>query len=1115
MTQKSIFKCRKCPRSSFESKNSLDHHRRISHQVNVTLSTPNGKVTASRHPDNLFKCPNCPVTSDSSNWVHEHKNCYFSIPVIPRQPDPVSLSSPLNETISSSNSLEKLSFYPTFSTSGLKTSSKTFSSSLGGYYYHNSNMDISSDSDADLSANQQQICSTIVSEATTDSPCETIGYLLFHLKSEHLFCTICSNFIDCPRLVLNHLHEAPGIAESDLLAFVTSNPFKPFVMNLTEIREPFPFLIPSQGFRCKECFKCVKKSGSIRCHRPNFESQLIQTIKYGCLSRSFPVIAVSSSDPNEIQINSILEKYSCQLPNTIDPDFRRRLAFFEYIKWFKTESERTFIFDTNIHKLFEIPQDFVDSYLSSVLQEAWDDATDDLFLTVNVKMRHIKVEKERYLSYWKKIVYFFIQFEEIHLDHQDFLNFKFNAHIKTKAMAIVSRCDKETVFNFLFSLLEERPENSPFTSLILALRFNSVEKTGKIKEQSTIENEISYLIYLMKFTYIACARLSGNRKQFLDDYKHLIMENEPFCTAELFTLKAAARDNVIDNDPIVMTDPENMNLIQISDKVIDLRFPLIAFEKVKHKLHACQEKLLLGLDCNDFNDFIQRNTTGSNLNKDIPAVRKKFIQHIKSLPDLQNACLHEIKNDGTIVWKKSFKDNYIREFENSECYSRFLVHLGGGMPARGTELSTLILNDDGTVKRNIFVYGNGDYVFTKTTYSKPQHSTGVKLQFRFFDKISSRFLITQFVILRVFIDLLYQEKVVYNNEYLVYGCVRLGKVMYSDAIRSSFALILKELTGLDISFQIYRHSVKHIMRILNIKYDNDSFLTPEFISALKQFGHGVKTHRNFYAVEKDAVGPKDEFHAYRYTSEFWHSFLSGAFAKTQRSCVVPKGNDCLSLNAIEPEPKRSRCDPIMRTSYEANIKKINGVVDFNHIFEMPSCTADELEKSLNGPARKDALLCLRDLYGETAVFRHSQAKAAQIILHSKVNVVLALPTSGGKTMLIFLCCKFFVDKLTVVFVPTIALRQELEAKAKNFNICVTQEVDKKIGEARLLVLTYDRLAQQADLEWRLKELIYNDMLSKIFIDECHCLVTDFSFRGLVLKEMLNLNSYKIPLGFRV
>jgi hypothetical protein len=166
------YTCNKCPGSSFESKNSLDHHRKLSHQVKVTLSTPNGKLTASRHPDNLFKCPNCPVTSDSSNWVHEHKHCYFSIPVIPRLPGPVSSSYPLNETISSSNSLpiEKISSYPTLSTSGLTSFSSTFSS--GGYYYHNADMDISSDSDAVLSAHQQQIRSMIVSEATSDSLCK-------------------------------------------------------------------------------------------------------------------------------------------------------------------------------------------------------------------------------------------------------------------------------------------------------------------------------------------------------------------------------------------------------------------------------------------------------------------------------------------------------------------------------------------------------------------------------------------------------------------------------------------------------------------------------------------------------------------------------------------------------------------------------------------------------------------------------------------------------------------------------------------------------------------------------------------------------------------------------
>ena len=73
------------------------------------------------------------------------------------------------------------------------------------------------------------------------------------------------------------------------------------------------------------------------------------------------------------------------------------------------------------------------------------------------------------------------------------------------------------------------------------------------------------------------------------------------------------------------------------------------------------------------------------------------------------------------------------------------------------------------------------------------------------------------------------------------------------------------------------------------------------------------------------------------------------------------------------------------------------------------------------------LKALRKFYDERrATFKSSQqARALQLIMKGKTDVLAILPTGGGKSLLFFLPTLMKLDMMTMVIVPLIAVMQDL------------------------------------------------------------------------------------------
>src|SRR5271163_4979944 len=136
-------------------------------------------------------------------------------------------------------------------------------------------------------------------------------------------------------------------------------------------------------------------------------------------------------------------------------------------------------------------------------------------------------------------------------------------------------------------------------------------------------------------------------------------------------------------------------------------------------------------------------------------------------------------------------------------------------------------------------------------------------------------------------------------------------------------------------------------------------------------------------------------------------------------------------------------------------------------------------ESLESSAR--ALSGLRDMYDDkTTRFKSKeQAKAMQLTLEKKEDVLVILPTVGGKSLMFQLAAWMEKDKTTVIIVPFVAIIEDMKDKCDGLDLSCYEwrKNDKNIGlENTQIVLVGVENAGR---------------LSRIVIDECHTILMHY------------------------
>lgn len=163
----------------------------------------------------------------------------------------------------------------------------------------------------------------------------------------------------------------------------------------------------------------------------------------------------------------------------------------------------------------------------------------------------------------------------------------------------------------------------------------------------------------------------------------------------------------------------------------------------------------------------------------------------------------------------------------------------------------------------------------------------------------------------------------------------------------------------------------------------------------------------------------------------------------------------------------------------------------------PSSERPAKRQQFEAPDR--ALVGLQRIYNDIQAKPRSegQASALQLVHHpSPIKpLVIVLPTSSGKSVLIFSVAAMTKQQTVIVVVPFAALVDDIIERGQAAGLQCEEWIDETSGHElqQLIVVSADRAVQGTFLHYA-KGLELDGQLAHVFFDECHVVFTDTSYR---------------------
>ena len=132
----------------------------------------------------------------------------------------------------------------------------------------------------------------------------------------------------------------------------------------------------------------------------------------------------------------------------------------------------------------------------------------------------------------------------------------------------------------------------------------------------------------------------------------------------------------------------------------------------------------------------------------------------------------------------------------------------------------------------------------------------------------------------------------------------------------------------------------------------------------------------------------------------------------------------------------------------------------------------------------EILRLLQQLHGLTAKFRPGQLLACQKMLNEPDDLFVQMPTGGGKTLLVEISALSNGDKMSVVFVPYTALREDLTRRLRSAGVDARVFISADMGHVNVVLITPERAAEQ-DFCRFWEDACRRGRVSRVFWDECH------------------------------
>lgn len=411
-----------------------------------------------------------------------------------------------------------------------------------------------------------------------------------------------------------------------------------------------------------------------------------------------------------------------------------------------------------------------------------------------------------------------------------------------------------------------------------------------------------------------------------------------------------------------------------------------------------------------------------------------------------------------------------------------LIHISSGGPARGTELCSYTILNNGAVQRSLFF--DGSRVFFVPHHNKNNSKTGRMNRIaRFVSPSDSELVLREILVVRPFVRFLLQQHG--HNEslsdYANYLFVGKYRRMEADAAAATFKRLYMSSCGRPLTFRGFRQSAKKIIKTLRLGVEDDV----EEFSGCSQFGHTPATSERVYA-RSNLDGPISHLalEAYRQSSVNWHGFLQGTIGHED--------------SAITPSPPTTISDSISAPNLIP--------AEFCQEVNDPQSARPLRVRTVAQEAR--ALSAGIELFGDSFEFRSfEQRSAVELSLFGEEHLIAILPTGLGKSILFQIYAHVHASKTVLVIVPNVALRRDLVKRSMDMGLRAHESV-QMLDEAGLVFLTPEAVMTPA-AQSRLRSLKGSGNLGRIFIDECHCALLDSSYRQ-PYRELFQLRLLNVP-----
>ncbi|KEF50778.1 uncharacterized protein A1O9_13170, partial [Exophiala aquamarina CBS 119918] len=483
---------------------------------------------------------------------------------------------------------------------------------------------------------------------------------------------------------------------------------------------------------------------------------------------------------------------------------------------------------------------------------------------------------------------------------------------------------------------------------------------------------------------------------------------------------------------------------------------------------------------------------------------------------------------------------WIRRFKTFKRLLMVIMHIWGGQPGRGPEMTTLKHCDTQQLMRNVFVFDGAVMLITDRDKNRSIRGLGRKVA-RFFSERVSRMVVAYIAWLMPFEEFIHDVSGVAGPD------KSLWSYMWKDARRGTWdtaqlsdglAALTGEHMGVEAMVSDYRHVAIGFARVIKgivvrrmeveiEEGEGEEVDGPEEAATSgpkwewiwdAQSTHGSVIAADHYAIDSrfpSRMQP-EKLMKFQEISRLWHRFLEGRRGAQESA----KAADNIKKGPSTVTKTKTVATGTLSSARHRKRKRIcasGEVEDATTSSSLPRSRRVKHESS-HSTLLEDIPRGLEQLVGRSATWRMpEQGEAMEKIMAMQAgeSLTVVLPTGAGKSVLFMLPPLVEAWGTTVVIVPFAALMDDLVTRACKSGIdCIRWRPGRLQGRelpmrvARLVVASADteEVGQFRDYIGSLRD---RKLLRRIFVDEAHTVIMDVSYRKK-LDQIKGIYRYGCP-----